>query len=49
MTEYIYLSRTPTPDSLPVEKDVLREVFRRAELLSDPDVRAYLLRLTAEQ
>ncbi len=49
MTKYIYLSHTPTPDSVPVNEDVLREVLTRAELLADPDVRRYLLALTEER
>ena len=49
MTEYIYLSRTPTPDCLPVDENVFKAILDRAELLSDPDVRAELLALTEDQ
>jgi len=31
MTKYIYLSRTPTPGSLRVEKKVLEELLDRSE------------------
>jgi hypothetical protein len=31
MTEYIYLSRTPTPGSLRIEKRLLQDLLDRAE------------------
>lgn len=44
----LYISRVPTEDALAVSEDTFKEVLARAELLTEPDVRAYLLKLTEE-